>query len=266
LLEIFQYEFMQRAFGVGIIIGLVAPLLGIFVVLKRYSMLADTLAHISLLGVATGIIIGVSPTLTTVITVLFLAWLIEYLRSYFNFYSDSLLALFLSGSLSISIILISLSDNFNASLLSYLFGSILAIKSIDLIVIAITGVIIISIMLFYLYEFIYLTLDESVAQVSGVKVKALNFLFLTLVSLLIAFSIHIIGSLLIGALIVIPVVSALQYRRGFLQTLAFATIFSVFSIIFGLILSFYLSIPSGASIVLNALIIFMISTLINRKK
>ena len=266
MLEIFQYEFMQRAFGVGIIIGLVAPLLGIFVVLKRYSMLADTLAHISLLGVATGIIIGVSPTLTTVITVLFLAWLIEYLRSYFNFYSDSLLALFLSGSLSISIILISLSDNFNASLLSYLFGSILAIKSIDLIVIAITGVIIISIMLFYLYEFIYLTLDESVAQVSGVKVKALNFLFLTLVSLLIAFSIHIIGSLLIGALIVIPVVSALQYRRGFLQTLAFATIFSVFSIIFGLILSFYLSIPSGASIVLNALIIFMISTLINRKK
>ena len=266
MLELFQYEFMQRAFGVGIIIGLVSPLLGIFVVLKRYSMLADTLAHISLLGVASGIIMGISPTLSTIVTVLLLAWLIEYLRTYFNFYSDSLLALFLSGSLSISIILISLSDNFNASLLSYLFGSILAIKSIDLIIIASTGAVIVGIMFFYLYEFIYLTLDEDVAQVSGVKVKYLNFLFLTLVSLLIAFSIHIIGSLLIGALVVIPVVSALQYRRGFIQTLGFATIFSVTSIVLGLTLSFYLSIPSGASIVLNALIIFILSILINRKR
>lgn len=266
MLEIFQYEFMQRAFGVGVIIGLVSPILGLFVVLKRYSMLADTLAHISLLGVASGIIMGISPTIATIVTVLSMAWLIEYLRSHFNFYSDSLLSLFLSGSLSISIILISLSDNFNASLLSFLFGSILAVKSTDLIIIASTGTVIVGIMSFYLYEFIYLTLDEDVAKVSGIKVQALNFLFLTLVSLLIAFSIHIIGSLLIGALIVIPVVSALQYRKGFLQTLGFATAFSVTSIILGLTISFYFSIPSGASIVLNALIIFMLSILVNRIK
>jgi len=255
---------MQRAFAVGIIIGLVSPLLGIFVVLKRFSMLADTLAHISLLGIASGIIMGINPTITTIITVLTLAWLIEYLRTYLKIYSDSLLALFLSGSLSISIILISLSDNFNTSLLSYLFGSILAITDLDLIIIASTGVVIILTMIFYLYEFIYLTLDEDVAQVSGIKVKGLNFLFLTLVSLLIAFSIHIIGSLLIGALIIIPVVSALQYKRGFLQTLGLATIFSVTAIILGLTFSFYFSIPSGASIVLNALIIFILSIFINK--
>jgi len=255
---------MQRAFIVGIIIGLVSPILGIFVVLKRFSMLADTLAHISLLGIASGIIMGINPTITTIITVLTLAWLIEYLRTYLKIYSDSLLALFLSGSLSISIILISLSDNFNTSLLSYLFGSILAITDLDLIIIASTGIVIILTMIFYLYEFIYLTLDEDVAQVSGIKVKSLNFLFLTLVSLLIAFSIHIIGSLLIGALIIIPVVSALQYKRGFLQTLGLATIFSVTAIILGLTFSFYFSIPSGASIVLNALIIFILSIFINK--
>ncbi len=265
MLDIFHYEFMQRAFTVGAIIGLISPLLGLFVVLKRYSMLADTLAHISLLGVASGIIMGVNPTLSTVATVLSLAWLIEYLRSYYNFYSDSLLSLFLSGSLALSIILISLSDNFNTSILSYLFGSILSVKSSDIVVIAISGLFIAVVMLFFIYDYIYLTLDEDVAQVSGVKVKFLNFLFLTLVSLLIAFSIHIVGSLLIGALIVIPVVSALQFKQGFFKTLFIATIFSTVSIFLGLTLSFFFSIPSGASIVVNAIVIFLISLWSNRK-
>jgi zinc transport system permease protein len=257
---------MQRAFAVGLIIGLVSPMLGIFVVLKRYSMLADTLAHISLLGVASGIIMGISPTLSTIVTVLILAWTIEFFRSYYDIYSDSLLSIFLSGSLSISIILISLSDSFNTSLLSYLFGSILSVQNSDLIVIGIAGLIIFGIMIFYIHDFIYLTLDEDVAKVSGVNVKLLNFLFLTLVSLLIAFSIHIIGSLLIGALIVIPVVSALQYRSGFLKTLLIATLFSVTSIIFGLIFSFYFSIPSGASIVVSSIVIFLSSLFLNRSR
>lgn len=256
---------MQRAFIVGIIIGLIAPLLGLFIVLKRYSMLADTLAHISLLGVASGTIIGISPTVSTVVTVVILAWFIEYLRSFYNIYSDSILSLFLSGSLSLSIVLISLSDNFNTSLLSYLFGSILSVQEMDIVVISITGVLIGGVMLFYIYDYIYLTLDEGVAQVSGVRVKLLNFIFLTLVSLLIAFSIHIIGSLLIGALIIIPVISALQYRRGFFQTLGLATLFSLASVILGLTLSFYFSIPSGASIVINSIMIFLITLGLNRR-
>jgi zinc transport system permease protein len=256
---------MMRAFLAGGIIGLVAPILGMFVVLKRYSMLADTLAHISLLGVASGIVIGISPTLSTVAVVLLLSWLIEYLRSHYKIYSDSLLSIFLSASLSLSIVIVSLSDNFNASLLSYLFGSILTVKEIDLYVISGTGILIVLFMFYHLQNFIYLTLDESVAKVSGVKVNLLNFLFLSLVAMLIAFSIHIIGSLLIGAMIVIPVVSALQYRKGFVQTLGFAILFSLFSTFTGLILSFYFSVPSGASIVLSAILIFLFSTVLNRK-
>jgi len=265
LLEIFQYEFMQRAFIVGTILSLITPLLGIFVVLKRYSMLADTLAHISLLGVATGIVLGYSPHFTTIVIVLLSAWLIEFLRNRFNLYSDSLLALFLSGSLSISIILISLSDNFNASLLSYLFGSILSVQTEDIWIVSIIGVLIGIVMLLFINDYIYLSLDEEVAQVAGIKVAILNILFLTLVSLLIAFSIHIIGSLLISALIIIPVVSAIQYRRGFFQTLQMAILFSFLAVFFGLILSFYFSIPSGASIVVNSLIIFLFSIWKNRR-
>lgn len=264
-MEILQYEFMQRAFIVGGIIGLVAPFLGIFIVLKRYSMLSDTLAHISLLGVATGIVMGINPTPVTVTVVILSSWLIEYLRIYYKFYSDSLLALFLSGSLSLSITVISLSDNFNTSLLSYLFGSILSINLLDIVMISIIGVVILGFILFFIYEYIYLTLDESMAKVGGVPVVFLNFLFLTLVSILIALSIHIVGTLLIGALIVIPVISALQFKRGFFKTIGIALLFSLLSIFNGLTISFYLSIPSGASIVLTALALFFISAVINRR-
>jgi zinc transport system permease protein len=255
---------MQRAFIIGIIIGLVAPFLGIFIVLKRYSMLSDTLAHISLLGIAMGIVMGLNPTLVTIITVILISWLIEYLRIYYKLYSDSLLSLFLSGSLSLSIIVISLNDNFNSSLLSYLFGSILAISKDDIFIISIIGIIILIVIFLFIREYIYLTLDENMAKVSGINVTFLNFLFLTLVATLIALSIHIVGTLLIGALIVIPVISALQYKQGFIKTLFFAIIFSLFAILFGLTISFYFSIPSGASIVVNALIIFFVSAITNR--
>ncbi|EJF07502.1 ABC-type Mn2+/Zn2+ transport system, permease component [Thiovulum sp. ES] len=266
MVEIFQYEFMQRAFIVGGIIGFVAPFLGIFIVLNRYSMLADTLAHISLLGVASGIAIGVSPTATTLFAVLSLSIFIEYLRTRYQFYSDSLLSLFLSVSLSLSIVIVSLSDNFNVSLLSYLFGSILTLKESDIWIVGITGFGIISFMLFRVHHLLSLTFDSEIAKVSGVKVAILNFSFLSLVAILIAFSINIIGSLLIGAMIVIPVVSALQYRQGFFATLLIAIIFSIFSVFLGLIISFFFSIPSGATIVLNSAIIFLISLLINRKR
>jgi zinc transport system permease protein len=257
---------MQRAFIVGGIIGLVAPFLGIFIVLNRYSMLADTLAHISLLGVASGVAIGVSPTASTLIAVLSLALLIEYLRTKYQFYSDSLLSLFLSVSLSLSIVIVSLSDNFNVSLLSYLFGSILTLKNSDIIVVSATGFTILIFMFFRIHHMLSVSFDSDIAKVSGIKVVFLNFSFLSLVAMLIAFSINIIGSLLIGAMIVIPVVSALQYRVGFFATLQIAILFSLFSVFSGLLVSFFFAIPSGATIVLNSTIIFVISLFFNRIK
>jgi zinc transport system permease protein len=256
---------MQRAFIVGGVIGLVSPFLGIFIVLNRYSMLADTLAHISLLGVASGIALGISPTFTTLLIVLSLSTFIEFLRTKYQFYSDSLLSLFLSVSLSLSIVIVSLSDNFNISLLSYLFGSILTLEKIDIYIVSATGFGILLFMLFRIHHLLSLTFDSEVAKVNGVKVSFLNSLFLSLVAILIAFSINIIGSLLIGAMIVIPVVSALQYRQGFFSTLIIAIVFSLFSVFFGLIISFFFSIPSGATIVLSSAIIFLISLFLNRK-
>ena len=120
MLEIFQYDFMIRALIGGTILSILAPIIGIFVVLKRYAMVSDTLAHVSLLGVSIGIILNISPTVLTIIVVLIVTWLIEILRYKYKIYSDSLLAMILSISLALSIILVSLSNSFNSSLLSYL--------------------------------------------------------------------------------------------------------------------------------------------------
>ncbi len=263
-MEIFQYDFMIRAFIGGAILSLLTPLVGIFIVLKRYAMVSDTLAHVALLGVSIGIITGISPTISTIITVLILSLLIEYLRFKYQIYSDSLLAIILSTSLALSIILVSLSNNFNSSLLSYLFGSILSITNQDLIYLSILAVTILIIMSYYWRDFIYLSLDENVAKVSGVKIDYLNFLLITMVGLLVALSIHIIGSLLIGAMIVIPVISALQLKTGFLNTLLIAILISTISTTMGLLLSFYFAIPSGASIIATSVII-LISILILKR-
>ena len=263
-MEMLSYEFMQRAFIVGLIIGIIAPILGTVIVLKRYSMLTDALAHISILGIAIAILIELSPVWVAIAVVVLSAWSIEFLRDHLKIYSDSLLSMFLSGALSLAIILISLTDSFNTSLLNYLFGSILTISNDDLITIAILGSAILIFSVLFLHKIIYTTFDEEVAQVSGIPVKFYNFLFLILVSVLITISIKVVGSLLIGALIIIPVISAFQFNKSLITTIFIAIVFSLLSIFMGLTISYNFALPSGTVIVLNAIFIFILSALINK--
>jgi zinc transport system permease protein len=263
-MEIFTYEFMQRAFIVGLIIGLIAPILGTVIVLKRYSMLTDALAHISILGVAIAILIEFSPIWVAIIVVILSALSIELLRDYLKIYSDSLLSMFLSGALSLAIILISLTDSFNTSLLNYLFGSILTISENDLIIILTLGTVIFIFSVLFLHKIIFTTFDEDVAKVNGINIRFYNFMFLVLVSILITISIKVIGSLLIGALIIIPVISAFQFNKSLIFTIFMAITFSLLSIFMGLIISYNFGLPSGTVIVLNAIFIFILSALLNK--
>jgi len=260
-----EYDFMQRAFLVGIIIAILASISGTFIVLKRYSMISETLAHSALVGVAVGLIAGFNPLWMAVVVAVISAWLIEYLRISFSLYSDAILAILLSGSLAVAIIIVSLGGAFNNSLFSYLFGSILSVSSEDVIVISIFGTLSLITLLIFSKELYYIAYDEEVAKTSGVRVKLLNFLLVTVVAIIIALSIRVVGSLLIGALMVIPTVAALQYRVGFLQTGLISLLIALFSVISGMIFSFYLSLPSGATIVLCVILIFIISLVINKK-
>jgi len=265
MMEMFEYEFMQRAFLAGVMIAILASISGTFIVLKRYSMMSETLAHSALVGVAVGLVAGYNPLWMAVVAAILSAWLIEYLRTSFSLYSDAIFAIMLSGTLAIAVIIVSLGGAFNNSLFSYLFGSILSVSDEDVTTIMIFGSLALALLLAFSKELYFVAYDEEVAQVSGIRVKLLNFLLVTVVAIIIALSIRVVGSLLIGALMVIPTVSALQYRVGFLQTVLISLFFAIFSVVLGMTLSFYFSLPSGATIVLCVLIIFVLSLIVNKK-
>lgn len=265
MIEMFDYDFMKRAFVAGLFIAVLASISGNFVVLRRYSLMSETLAHSALVGVAVGLVAGYNPLWAAVIVAIGAAWLIEYLRSAFSLYSDAILAIILSGSLAVAVIIVSLGGAFNNSLFSYLFGSILSVTNEDVMTIVVVGSISLVFLLLFSKELYFIAYDEEVAQTSGIKVKFLNFLLVTVVAIIIALSIRVVGSLLIGALMVIPTVAALQYRVGFRNTMLISLFFALFSVIFGMSLSYYYSLPSGATIVLSIIVIFIISLIINKK-
>jgi zinc transport system permease protein len=265
MLEMFSYEFMQSAFLAGILIAILASVSGTFVVLRRYSMISETLAHSALVGVAVALVFSYNPLWVAVIVSVLFAWLIEYLRGTFALYSDAILSIMLSGSLALAVVIISLGGEFNSSLFSYLFGSILSVNGEDIASIFIFGIISLVLLLAFSKELYFVAYDEEVAKTSGIKVKFLNYLLVTIVAIIIALSIRIIGTLLIGALMVIPTMAALQFRVGFFHTSLLSLVFAILSVIFGMTLSFYFSLPSGATIVLCVLSIFIVSLIINRK-
>jgi len=265
MLDIFEYEFMHRAFIAGLFIATLASISGTFIVLKRYSLMSETLAHSALVGVAVGIVAGYNPLWVAVVIAVLAAWLIEYLRSSFSLYSDAILSIILSGSLALAVIIVSLGGAFNNSLFSYLFGSILSVSRDDVVTIMSFGVPSLALLLLFSKELYFITYDEEVAKTSGIKVKLLNFLLVTVVAIIIALSIRVVGSLLIGALMVIPTSAALQYRVGFKNTMLIALFFALFSVVFGMSLSFYLSLPSGATIVMSVIALFILSLAINKK-
>lgn len=254
--DIFQYSFMVRGFEAGVIIALIAPLIGIFLVLRRYSLIADTLAHVSLAGIAIGLILKINPFISAIVAAVLSSIVIEKLRNSKRVLGESALAIFLSGSLATAVILLSLARGFGTNLFNYLFGSITTVRQSEVYIIAVLGIIILAAVAAFYKELVYITVDEEAAKVSGLPVKFINLLLIVLAALTVSLSIPIIGILLIGALIVIPVVSALQLKLSFTKTIFLSEIFSVFSVISGIIASFYLNLATGGTIVIISLLIF----------
>ena len=264
-MEIFEYEFMINAFIAGILIAILTSTLSLFVVVKRYAMLSDALAHISLLGVSIGFLFQVSTIITAVIVSIIASVMIEYLRSYKKLYSDSMLSIFLSSALALSVIIVSLSNSFNTSLFDYLFGSIVAVTNEDIFIISLFFLLTIIFLIVYYKKLFLISFNEELAISSGVNVKLINLIFTALIGTLVAISIKIIGALLIGAIMIIPVVSAICLKQGFKVTWILSTIFAILGVVIGLVLSFYVSIPSGATIVIVLLLIFIVTLIFSKR-
>lgn len=257
MINLFQYDFIVRGLTAGIIIAIIAPVIGIFLVLRRYSLIADTLSHVSLAGIALGLLLGINPLLTAIGATVISSVIIDKLRLSRKVYGESALALFLAGSLALAVVLISISNGFNASLFNYLFGSIATVTTSDVITVSVLSLVVLVSLVLLFKELFYIAFDEVSAGISGINIKLINTIFIVLAAITISLAIPIVGILLISALIVIPVISALQFRKPFIPTILIAQAFSVFSVVSGVVISFYFNLSPGGVIVLISLLIFV---------
>ena len=256
MLDFFHYSFIVRGIEVGLIIGAIAPLVGMFLVLRRYALIADTLAHVSLAGVAIGLLTGLNPLITAIGAAAISSVAVERLRLSKRVYADAALSIFLSGSLALAVVLISVGRGFSVNIFNYLFGSIVTVEPSDVYLIGILGVgVCITILAFY-KDLVYITFDEESAQAAGIRVRLVNTVLIILAALTVSLAITVVGVLLIAALIVIPVVTALQFKKSFFATILYAEAISLVSVSAGILASYHLNMPAGGTIVLLMIAIF----------
>lgn len=264
MLELLTYPFFQRALIGGIMIGIIAPLIGVFLVLRRLSMIGDTLAHVSIAGVALGFLLQFYPLGTGLLFALLGAFIIERLRRTYRGYAELSIAILLSAGIALASILFTLGRGFNMDVTAYLFGDILALDSTDLWLMFAVSAVVACCVLYFRKALFLLAMDEDAASVSGLPVSWLNMLVTVLTALVVSVAIKAVGALLVSALLTVPVACSLALGRGFRATLGFAVLFAETAIVTGLLVSGAWNLASGGTIVL--LLIVMLVLLLSARK
>ncbi|ARI78369.1 metal ABC transporter permease [Halobacillus mangrovi] len=264
-----QFEFLQNAAVTGLLIGIVAPLLGVFIVVRRLSLIADALSHITLTGIAASLLLekkvsGINdwnPVYMGMVFSVIGAVLIERLRKVYKHYEELAIPIILSGGIGLGVILISLADGFNTDLFSYLFGSVTAVDRSSMWTVFFITIMVVAIVIIFYKELFVLSFDEEHASISGVNGRWIHLLFIVMVALVIASSMQVVGILLVSALMTLPVASALRISRSFKQTIGLSIAFGETSVILGLFSAYHLSVPPGGTIVMTAVVILLMSIL-----
>lgn len=257
MMEIFQYEFMQRAFIAGVMVAITCPLIGIFIVLRRLSMIGDTLSHASLAGIAAGMLWGFYPFWGALMFSVVGAVAIEKLRKTFSKYAEISNSIILSTGIGLAVVMIGLAKGFNTDLMGYMFGSIAAVNSQDIYIMGTLSIIIIISVVILHKKLFYIAFDEEGAQISGIAVSFLNMYLTILTGLTVVVSMRIVGIFMVSSMLVVPVAAAIQTGKGFIKTIIISVLFALISVIFGLILSYYLDIAPGGTIVLLSVAILL---------
>ncbi|SHF87387.1 metal ABC transporter permease [Ornithinibacillus halophilus] len=271
LSDILEFDFLRHTFLTGLLIGIIAPLLGTFIVVRRLSLIADALSHVTLAGIAFGLFIEkkfavtmITPLYSGMVFSVIGSVFIEKLRSVYKSYQEIAIPIILSGGVGLSVIFIALADGFNTDLMNYLFGSVSAVSRNDFLsIIGISFVVLAIIFLFY-KELVTLSFDEEHATASGIHAKRIHFLFIVLTALVIAASIRIVGVLLVSALMTLPVAASMRLSKGFKQMLFLSIVFGEIAVMIGLISGYYLNIPPGGTIVIVSILILLVSISVKR--
>ncbi|MCM3040268.1 metal ABC transporter permease [Paenibacillus motobuensis] len=263
-MEILTADFFLRALTGGLLIGLTAPLIGIFLVLRRLSMIGDTLAHVTIAGVALGFLIEVYPIGVGLLFAVVASFAIEKLRKAYKGYAELSIAIIMSGGVALASLFFTLGMGYNTDVNSYLFGSIYTLDQVDLYVVGVVTLIVIITIFLLFKEYFLLTFEEDAASVSGLPVKVLNMLLTVLTALVISTAIKIVGALLVSALLTIPAATSLLIARSFKQSVVFSVIISEIAVVVGLVIAGIWNLAPGATIVLF-LIAMLILTIMGKR-
>ncbi len=266
MLEILSYTFMQRALLASLLIGTVTAVIGVYVVLRGLSFIGAGIAHASFGGLALGFLLGVNPLLTTVAFCLLTAWGIAWTSQRAELKEDTAIGVFFAATMALGILFIGLMRGYNVDLFGYLFGSVLAVTNEDLWLSLLLGTgVLLTVWLFF-KELLFITFDPELARVSGLPVDRLYLLLLSLMALTVVLSIKVVGIILVSALIVIPAAAAYQWTEDFRRMMVLAVLIGDVSAVVGLYLSYRLDTASGATMVLTATAVFILSTLFSPRR
>ncbi|MFA1641748.1 metal ABC transporter permease [Chryseomicrobium aureum] len=272
---ILTYDFLRQAFISGILIGIMAPLLGVFIVVRRLSLIADALSHVTLAGIAGSLFLSQTVPALALLNPLYLGMasavagstLIEKLRSLYKHYQELAIPIIMSAGLGLAALFISLADGFRTDLFSYLFGSVSAVSYQDMmIVIAVTAIVVLFLLAFF-KELFVLSFDDEYASAVGLPAKWIHFMFMIVTALVIAASMRIVGILLVSSLMTLPVAAAMRIAKSFKSAILWSLLFGQSAVLIGLVTAFYLDLAPGATIVLTSILILLIVIAIvsNRK-
>ena len=260
------YEFLQNAFLSGIIIGVIAPLLGLFIVVRRLALIADALSHVALAGIAGSLFLSQQVLFFSALNPVYLgiasavggSLLIEKLRNVYKHYEELAIPVILSAGIGFGAIFISLSQGFSADLIGYLFGSVSAVSRQDLIIVVVIAIIVIGYIRLLYKELFVLSFDSEYSKVSGIKARFIQLFFMVIIALVIGASMRVVGILLVSSLMTVPVAAAMQIAKSFKGAMIYSIIFGEIAVLIGLVSAFHLNIAPGGTIVVTSILLLLI--------
>lgn len=256
-MSLLELDFIRMALVAALLVGIAAPLVGVFLVQRRVSLIGDGMGHVALAGVAIGALTGTAPVWTAMITAVAAAVAVELIRTRARTGADQALAIMFYGGIALGVVLIAKAPGSSAATLtSYLFGAILTTSRDDLLVFAVLACTIVLVVGVLRHRFFAVAADEAYARASRLPVTAYNVLLAALTAVTVVVSMRVVGLLLISALMIVPTVAANLLARSFAATMRYAVAIGVFSSVGGVVLSYYLETPSGGTIVLLSIAVF----------
>lgn len=264
---LFRYEFLQYAVISGLLIGLIAPMIGLFIVVRRLALIADALSHVALAGIAGSLYLSQQVVGLATLNPIYLgigsavggSLLIERLRKTYKDFEELAIPIILSTGIGLGAIFISMANGFGTDLVGYLFGSVSAVSFDDLLIVIAIAIVVIGFIALFYEEMFALSFDQEYAKVSGVRGKWIQPLFMVLTAFVIGASMRIVGILLVSSLMTIPVAIAMQWKKSFRTTLWLAVFFGELSVIIGLIIAFYADIAPGGTIVMTSVVMLLLT-------